>query len=47
MRLDLRVVRPDTSRVLWMHILASLVRHRDGTPSHVTVVVESRTTRRL
>jgi PAS domain S-box-containing protein/diguanylate cyclase (GGDEF)-like protein len=39
MRDDLRLVRPD-SEVAWVHVVVSLVRHDDGTPSHLTAFVE-------
>jgi diguanylate cyclase (GGDEF)-like protein/PAS domain S-box-containing protein len=38
-RMEMRLVRPD-SRVLWVHVTASRVVGEDGTPSHVTGLVE-------
>jgi diguanylate cyclase (GGDEF)-like protein/PAS domain S-box-containing protein len=39
MRLGLRIVRPD-SDVIRVHVVASLARHPDGTPSHLMALVE-------
>jgi diguanylate cyclase (GGDEF)-like protein/PAS domain S-box-containing protein len=38
-RMEMRLVRAD-SRVMWVHVTASLVLAADGTPSHVTGLVE-------
>ena len=38
-RMDLRVVRPD-GVILWVRIIARLVRTPDGEPSHIVVVVQ-------
>jgi diguanylate cyclase (GGDEF)-like protein/PAS domain S-box-containing protein len=38
-RMDLRLVRPD-SEVMWVRVVASLVRHDDGSPSHIMGIVE-------
>jgi diguanylate cyclase (GGDEF)-like protein/PAS domain S-box-containing protein len=38
-RMEMRLVRPD-SRVLWVHVTASLVLGEDGSPSHVTGLIE-------
>lgn len=38
-RMDVRLVRPD-SEVMWARLVASLVRHDDGSPSHVMGIVE-------
>lgn len=46
MRTDVRLVRADTSEVLWAHLVGTLIRHADGAPSHVVVAVEDVTTRR-
>jgi diguanylate cyclase (GGDEF)-like protein/PAS domain S-box-containing protein len=39
MRLGLRIVRPD-SDVIRAHMVASLARHPDGTPSHLMALIE-------
>ncbi len=40
MRADARLLRADTSGVVWAHLTGSLVTGDNGVPSHVTVVVE-------
>jgi diguanylate cyclase (GGDEF)-like protein/PAS domain S-box-containing protein len=45
MRIDVRLVRADSSDVVWAHAVATLVRRDDGSPSHIAVVVEDVTAR--
>ena len=46
MRTDVRLVRADSSEVVWAHIVGTLLRRDDGAPSHIAVVVEDVTARR-
>jgi diguanylate cyclase (GGDEF)-like protein/PAS domain S-box-containing protein len=45
MRTDVRLVRADSSEVVWVHVVGTLVRHPGGSPAHIAVVVEDVTAR--